>query len=296
MPKLPPLNALRAFECAARWRSFTEAASELHVSPSAVSRHVMQLESWLGVPLFSRSQRRIELTETGADYAREATAVFSMLERATRQAKSRVRPELRFVLAPTVAFRWLVPRITQFQKQFPSVAIQISTSLAPVDLEAGEADVEVRAYPEPPDHLHATWIFDSELIAVCKPGYLDPVVGLEEQLKNVPMLISQSRSDDWATWLASSGVNAPEARATLAFEYSFMAYEAAAEGGGVAIAVRSLVEDDLASGRLVHAHPAVVATGQSYFAASVEGLRSNTAVNDFHAWLEGRVRAERAAR
>jgi LysR family glycine cleavage system transcriptional activator len=255
----------------------------------------MQLESWLGVPLFSRSQRRIELTETGADYAREATAIFAMLERATRQARARVRPELRITLPPTVAFRWLVPRITQFQKQFPSVAIQISTSLAPVDLEAGEADIEVRAYLDPPDHLMATLIFDGELIAVCQPGYLDPAIGLEEQLKKVPMLISQSRSSDWATWLAGSGINPPEGCATLEFEYSFMAYEAAAEGGGIAIAVRSLVEDDLASGRLIYAHPTVVATGQSYFAASGGGLRENQAVHDFHGWLEDRTRAERAA-
>jgi LysR family glycine cleavage system transcriptional activator len=232
----------------------------------------MQLESWLGVPLFSRSQRRIELTETGADYAREATAIFAMLERATRQARARVRPELRITLPPTVAFRWLVPRITQFQKQFPSVAIQISTSLAPVDLEAGEADIEVRAYLDPPDHLMATLIFDGELIAVCQPGYLDPAIGLEEQLKKVPMLISQSRSSDWATWLAGSGINPPEGCATLEFEYSFMAYEAAAEGGGIAIAVRSLVEDDLASGRLIYAHPTVVAD----FAASGGGQNQST--------------------
>jgi LysR family glycine cleavage system transcriptional activator len=114
----------------------------------------------------------------------------------------------------------------------------------------------------------ATLIFDGELIAVCQPGYLDPAIGLEEQLKKVPMLISQSRSSDWATWLAGSGINPPEGCATLEFEYSFMAYEAAAEGGGIAIAVRSLVEDDLASGRLIYAHPTVVATGQSYFEAS----------------------------
>ena len=283
--KLPPLNALRAFERAARYQTFTEAAEALHVTPSAISRHVTQLEQWLGVALFVRRQRSMELTAEGRQFAQATSAAFDSLEMAARQLQTGATPELRFRLFPTIAFRWLVPAMIDFQKDWPSVDMQISTSMEPVDLQLGEVDLTVVICKEPPKDVRWTFLFPEELVPVCRPDYLPKGWDPDVRSSTITLLASQVRPKDWATWFQGANVKRPRAVRTLNYQYSFLAYEAAREGGGIAMAIKALVEDDLASGRLKVAHPCVVPTNSNYLLASAPQGRKKY-VDAFHKWAE----------
>lgn len=148
--KLPPLNAIRAFEAAGRHVSFTRAAAELHVTHGAVSRQVAQLEAWLGTALFLRKPSQLSLTEAGQSYLAEATAALDRLALASLHLLDQVPPSvLRVNAPPTFAMRWLIPRLSGFQRRRPGVEVRMTTSLAPVRFEADGYDVAIRGAQAP---------------------------------------------------------------------------------------------------------------------------------------------------
>ncbi|MCC7485295.1 MAG: LysR family transcriptional regulator [Burkholderiales bacterium] len=279
--RLPPLNAVRAFESAAKHQSFTKAAEELHVTPSAISRHVMQLESRLGVNLFSRRQRRIHLTDNGRRYAAGIEIALDQIDAVTRLVSDHTSDRnLRIKLMPTIAFRWLLPRILPFQAKHPEFMIQIATTMDEVDLAGDEADITILNAKAPRPDMVSDWLFDEVLIPVCSPS-----VSLCGPLQKQTLLTALSRPRDWPVWFAGAGLSEPGGLIKLDFQYSFLAYEAAISGGGIAIAIKELVQDDLQNRKLTIAFEPAVRTGRAYFLVSTVTGATRPAVSAFRDWV-----------
>jgi len=288
--RLPPLNAIRAFDCAARHASLASAAQELCVSPSAISRHISHLEDWLGARLFDRTQQGILLTDAGKRYAASLTVLLDGLEAATRGITEKSDgDDVRIRILPTIAYRWLLPRVIQFQVQHPAVMLQISTSLDPVDLVRGEADLSAVRSAQPPANLLADLLFPEELVAVCSPAYLAQHGGTAS-LDKATLLSAASRKDDWARWMEGARLPQPRDVSRFDFPYSVLTYEAALEGAGIAIAIKALAQADLDNGRLVMPVDPVVATGLNYYLVCTLQSGSRAGVAAFREWISSQNR------
>ena len=253
MFKLPPLNALRAFEVAARHRSMKDAASELHVTPGAISRHVQNLEDILGAPLFERHYRELQLTPLGSEYMTALTDAFARIDEATRRLLDRhSRRPLHIWSSITFTMRWLVPRLPRFHLEHPELDVRFTTSLKPLDFAAEKVDVAIRNHALQGPGLISHHLFDTDLVPACSPALAAGETALSSagDLTGHTLLHSSVRAEDWRKWLAAAGMSGLEPAQEMTFESSSLAYEAAMKGLGVVIAQRALVADDLAAGRL----------------------------------------------
>jgi LysR family glycine cleavage system transcriptional activator len=293
--RLPPLNALRAFDIAARTRSFTAAAEELHVSQGAVSRHVAQLEAYLGVALFRREHGGAQLTSTGTEYARAIGDAFDNVESATRNAISpaQKRP-LRIKLFPSVAIKWLITRLAEFHAEHPTVEVSITTTPKFVRFDPEEDDFTIQIGNVPQAGVHYDKLISIALLPVCSPAYQRrlPVHGVEDLFEHV-LLRSVQRPNDWLLWFRYAGIPEERLRQVLQsglrfgmkFGNSALAYQAAIDGMGVVIAQQELVCDDIASGRLVAAYPLAASNGEAYYLASASGAHGHPDVIAFRNWI-----------
>ena len=255
MDRLPPLNAIRAFEAAARHMSITHAADELHVTAGAVSRQIKSLEASLGVVLFERNHRQIVLTRQGGDYHRAVTRALDELREATRRLKGRrKRKQLKVRAYTTFAMRWLIPRLSDFHARHPDIEVLLKASLEPVDFRKEDIDGAVRLGDGHWPGTNTYRLVPNILAPVASPALLKagPKLKRPADLKQHTLLHSIARPDDWATWLDAAGArDAVDPRAGMTYESSAMAYAAAVEGQGIAIAQMFLVERDLQDGKLV---------------------------------------------
>ena len=255
MDRLPPLNAIRAFEAAARHMSITLAADELSVTPGAVSRQIKSLEETLGLQLLKRGHRQISLTRQGADYYRAVTRAIESLRDATRRLKRRSqRKQLRIRAYTTFAMRWLIPRLSEFHAAHPDVEVLLKASLEPVDFRKEDIDGAIRLGDGAWPGTHTYRLLDNILAPVASPELLKkgPKLKRPADLAHHTLLHTIARPDDWAYWLeAAGGGSQLDPRAGMTYESSAMSYAAAIEGQGVAMAQLFLVEKDLVEGRLV---------------------------------------------
>jgi LysR family glycine cleavage system transcriptional activator len=286
--KLPPLNAVRAFEAAARSASFTSAAQELCVSQGAVSRHVAILEDWLNVKLFVRVHRGIELTAQGSTYFRMVKTAFDQIEAGARQLK--LNPDdrlLRLKLPPTFAMRWLVPRLARFHAEQPKIDVQITTSHQPADFDREDVDVSIYSWPAAPAGPGYRRLFGEVLLPVCAPGLLTQCGPLKvpEDLANHVLLCSINRPLDWPAWLAATPELAIDGNGGVKFENAALAYQAAVDELGVMMAQYAFVEDDLRTGRLVAPLALHVSTPRAYFLASHPNRLQAERVLAFEEWI-----------
>ncbi|CAB3708223.1 transcriptional regulator GcvA [Trinickia soli] len=286
--KLPPLNALRAFEASGRYSSFTGAAKELLVTQGAVSRHVSLLEDWLGVQLFLRTHRGIELTRKGETYIRALSSVFDQIDYATREARDEADGSvLRLKLPPTFAMRWLVPRLKHFQTRHPKIEIQIFTSHEPANFRREDVDLSVHSHPFPPNDTSQRRLLGEVLMPVCSP--LLPVqerpLKLPKDLANYALLSSRHRPMDWSRWLVEAGITELENHGSINFDNAALAYQGALDKLGVVIAVRALIEDDLRNGRLVAPFDLQVSTPGAYYLACSQVSSRSPQLAAFEAWL-----------
>jgi LysR family glycine cleavage system transcriptional activator len=293
--RLPPLNALRAFDIAARTSSFTAAALELHVSPGAVSRHVSQLEAFLGVALFRRDHGGAQLTAIGADYARAVSNAFDDVEHATRRAVAPAngRP-LRIKLFPSVAMKWLITRLAEFQAHHPAmeISVAVTSKLVRFDPEADDFTIQIGNPPQ--TGVRYDKLIAIEFVPVCSPAYLQrlPVAAPEDLFGHV-LLSSVQRPHDWPLWFRHAGVAEgrlrqvipSEPRSGMKFGNSALAYQAAIDGMGVVIAQQELVRDDLTAGRLVAAYPLVASNNEAYYLASAVDAHGNEDAIAFRDWI-----------
>jgi LysR family transcriptional regulator, glycine cleavage system transcriptional activator len=295
--KLPPLNALRAFEVAARSENFTQAAKSLNVSQGAVSRHIAQLEAFLGLRLFVRNQRDVKLTPQGEDYAQVIAEAFDRIELATQVSRrQKLNSVVRIRLFPTVAMKWLVGRLARFHALHPSINVQVTIANDLVDVSAEEVDFTIQTPAIPKPGVRYDTLFPIELLPVCSRAELNrhPPVHDPRELLDRTLLHSMKRRHDWRTWFDAANVAPGSLREGLSFGNSSLAYQAAIDGLGVAIAHLELIQDDLNAGRLLVLHPLVVRTPDSYRLVGRESENGRPEVAKFRDWLLSETRQNKA--
>jgi len=290
MDRLPPLNAIRAFEAAARHLSITVAAEELYVTPGAVSRQIRALEEVLGVQLLHRGHRQISLTRAGEDYYRAVTAALDALREATdRITKRAKRMQLKIRAYTTFAMRWLIPRLSSFHAANPGIEVLLTASLDPVDFRKEDIDGAIRMGDGKWSGVNVYRLVSNVLVPVCSPLLLDagPAVTNPADLRHHTLLHSIARPDDWRYWLEAAGVDREvDPDGGMTYQSSAMAYAAAVEGQGFAIAQRFLVADDLASGKLVAPFRQTVDMGDfTYYLLTPANRKESASMATFRAWL-----------
>lgn len=285
--RLPPLNALRAFEAAGRHASVTRAADELRVTHGAVSRQVRALEAWLGLALFERHNRRVVLTEAGAGYLAEIGAALDRIALATERQTERGRPRLLRVNAlATFTLRWLIPRLSGFQVAHPHVEVRLTTSNLPLASVAEPFDVAIRAGPDArPGHVGQPFLSERR-IPVCSPALLARLpLGEPEALRRHTLLHAATLPQVWPQWLRAAGVPALEPLASVTLEHFYLALQAALDGLGVAIGPERLVADDVAAGRLTLPFAGPFLPARAYHTFVPEARADDPAVRAFRGWL-----------
>ena len=296
---LPPLAAIRAFEAAARHGNFTRAGGELGLTQAAVSYQIKVLEERVGTPLFRRSGRQVELTETGRLLAADVGEAFERMRLAFRRLQGEVGEVLTVSAVPSFAGNWLAPRIGGFQLRHPRLAVRLSTTPRLVDFAREEIDVALRAGRGPWPGLTAHRLLPMRFTPVCSPELLDrlgPVAGPADLLK-LPLLTP----DDvwWRAWFELAGVIAPEltARAAIVLDSQQIEGRAALAGQGVAMVSPEMWGPELASGRLVQLFNLVGDQGASFWLVYPEARRNAAKIRAWRDWLLeeiGRSNAEGA--
>ncbi len=300
--RLPPLNALRAFEAAGRLRSFTVAADELHVTPGAISRQMRTLEDHLGFALFLRSHREVKLTPDAAAYLETMSDVFDRMERATLRLIDGRKPRLLHIHnSITFTLRWLVPRLSAFHAAFPKSEIRLSTALpTAADLCASPTDVTIQIRDEArvaslPMLVHHRLV-DVDLIPVCAPATRSRLKldGNPDALSKATLLHSMMRPNDWDSWLRHAGATNVRAESGIRFESSSLALQAAIEGVGVAIANRAFITKDMESGQLVTPFATNFKDGSGFYLSYCHAAAKLPQVAEFRDWLLSEVQAQYA--
>ena len=296
-----PLNALRAFEAAARHANIARAAEELSVTPGALSHQIRALESRLGVALFERQARGVALTAEGRVLMPGLTAGFAQLRGAV-DALQASRPGHRLVIATPPAFtsKWLVPRLHRFTQQHAEVELRIAASAAYADLAAEDVDLAVRNL----DKNHAAdagllheLLIDDELVEVASPALAARAGRGGRQLAALPLihddqLAGRAGVPGWADWSRAAGLPPlGEGRRGLRFSSAEHAIEAALQGAGLLLAHAVLVHDDLAAGRLVAPLDLRLPTGRAYFLVQPRRRRASEVAIAWRDWLRAEVAA-----
>jgi LysR family glycine cleavage system transcriptional activator len=286
--RLPPLNALRAFEAAARTGSFTLAAQELQVSQSAISHQIAHLEEFLGIKLFERHARQVKLTREGTEYSLAMATAFEMIEHETyRLSRSGQRQSLRIKAFPTFTIRWLLPRLGAFHALHPDIDVQITTSMVPADLSREDVDLTLEHQNGRQSGARYDHLFDVELVPVCSARLIKgpPPIERPEDLLGHVLLHGLNRLPDWKLWLDANGLKVPIDARGLRFGNSHLVYQAAANGIGVAIAQPRFVEDDISTGRLIAPFPTLIKTDEIYYLVSLPTKIASPVVATFREWL-----------
>jgi LysR family transcriptional regulator, glycine cleavage system transcriptional activator len=293
---LPPLNALRAFEAAARHGSFKDAASELGVTHGAISQQVRGLEEWLGAPaLFRRSTRRVILTDSGAALLAEVGPALDRIAVAARHHIERRGKSpatvLRVNALATFSLRWLLPRMSLFRAEHPDIEVRLTTSNDPVDSLAEPFDVVIRGGPDSFHGFVSRLVLSERRLPVCKPSLLTglPLTDVAD-LSRHTLLHVTSMPRLWRDWLSKTGHRDLEPAGSLTFDHFYLTIQAALDGLGIAMGPTALVADDLAAGRLVTPFPRNSLPARSYFAYLPEAQRLDPSSLCFCDWLEGQGR------
>jgi LysR family glycine cleavage system transcriptional activator len=248
---LPPLNCLLAFEAVARRLSFTTAGSELNLTPSAISHQIAKLEEFLGVRLFERTARSVELTNAGEDYIKRVGVALATLGAATDNARKGVRNTLHVHSTPSFASLWLMPRLAAFAKAYPGISLSLSSSVQHSDFAAGLVDIDIRyGLPNWPQ-LKVEAVFDEKITPLASPDFIRRHgVETPEDLMHVPLIQSMVSIVQWVDWFGARGSDFVPAGFAYRFDRSFMALDAAVQGLGVALESTSIGAPHLREKRL----------------------------------------------
>lgn len=239
---------------------------ELSVTPGAISRQIELLEEHLGVRLFDRLHRKVELTASGRLFLNEVGPALLRIANASASLSAEDEHVLRIKLPPTFAIRWFVPRLARFHALDPTISVQVTTSHDPVDFEREQIDAAIYWGVEIGRGLGGIRLFGETLVPVCSPRLLPALgtIGFDDLARNV-LLHSFRRPDDWRRWFSAAGLPEIELHRLLVFENSSLTYQGAIDGLGIALAQLAFVQDDLNTGRLVIANPLQVETETAYF-------------------------------
>jgi LysR family transcriptional regulator, glycine cleavage system transcriptional activator len=288
-PRLPPLNAVKAFEAAARLGSFTRAAEELNVTHGAVSRQVRVLEDWLGAPLFRRTSRNAVPTRAGIDLLAEAGPALDRLANAALHARcgGPARGLLCVCALPTFAMRWLIPRLPEFERVHPDLELRIVTASTPAEQFRMGADAVISGPTRQRGWLGKRFLGEArlpllspELIARC------PLRTAADLVQHT-LLHAATLREAWPRWLASAGVPDLKPAREQVFEHFYFAIQAAIEGLGVAMGPLALVGEELRAGRLITPFSEPATKTRGYFFYSPEASEASPAITALRQWLIG---------
>jgi LysR family transcriptional regulator, glycine cleavage system transcriptional activator len=287
----PPLNAIRAFEAAARRGSFAEAAADLHVTHWAIGKQVRLLEEWLGIPLFERRGRGVVLTDEGADMLTNVSAAFSLLEEAIRKLRRpEVRPRIsglvRVSVLSSFALRWLFPRLSNFHEQHPNIIVQISTTSRKLRSISTVFDLGVRSGHEQSPGLRSEFLLPDRRLPACSPDLLRKrPIETAHDLRWHTLLHSLTTRSAWPSWLAAAGIPRLVPFRELVLEHVYLQLQAAVNGLGIALASLPLIESDIAAGRLICPIAVPEWGADDYELVINEDRAKDAAVQAFRDWI-----------
>jgi LysR family transcriptional regulator, glycine cleavage system transcriptional activator len=295
--KLPPLGELAAFEAIARHRSFTKASKELFLTPSALSQRLRHLEEHLDTRLLVRTRRSVELTTEGARYLEAVREALSKLAVASERFSASRPRRLRLGIVPALASNWLIYRLRSFHQRYPKIDLDIQSAIAMAKIEAGEVDIAIRWGRGNWPGLEQFKLFPDELLAVCSPAYLKEVgVGVLRAPKDLEKaVLLRNAIQPWKPWFEKAGLAWPEPAHGPAFNDSTLALQAAADGLGIALGRRMLVQHLLEDGSLVQLFDIAAPIEEAFFVVYLEESLQRPEVAAFLEWIESVAEEERRA-
>jgi LysR family glycine cleavage system transcriptional activator len=290
--RLPPMQALRAFEAAARARSLTRAAETLNLTHSAISHQIKALEADFGVRLIERAGRGIRLTDEGERFASRVRAVLSDLADAVREVTEHTNPrKLRVSVMPSFAARWLLPRIGRFFAAHPDIDLDVNANNALADFKRDDIDVAIRHGLGDWPGLTSEYVLDDFYFPVCSPRLANGrLPARPPELAQHTLL--RSEGDLWKPWFEAAGLDWPEPTRGPMFSDSSHTMQAAIEGQGIALARTSLLGDDVRNGVLIRLFDVVVPSPRKYFLVYPPRLADSPKLAPFRQWLFDEVAAE----
>lgn len=283
---LPSLQALRAFDAAARFSSFRKAADSLRVTPTAISHHIRGLEDHLGVQLFLREGRKVVLTDDGRRLAETTDRAFGILTETVHNLKRTNRKVVRVAAGPIFTARWLMPRISEFWEDNLGIDLEVVPTWRPGSLEHSEVDIAIQwqRFTEAPQD--ANKVLELTPIAIASPAFLDRYGPIDEpaRLLDVPIL-HQRNHWGWLDWFASMGVQHSGQLRGAVFEDANVLLRGAAEGQGAIVGWLPLIEQDLREGRVVQLFDECIKSTHAYYLEVQPGRQSHQATARVKTWL-----------
>jgi LysR family glycine cleavage system transcriptional activator len=303
--RLPPLLALRAFESSARHLSFTKAGTELHLTQGAISRQIRVLESFLGLKLFVRLTRKIEMTPVGYEYFQSVQDALGIISNATRRAVRDTHRVITLDVLPTLATQWLMPRLIEFTESHRDIEVRLTSSIEPADLHSEEVDIAIRVGKIPGQHherrapridldmtknwrdVYVEQLFPDVLIPVVSPRLVDAVgpINAPVDLLRYRLINTATRRHAWSDWLALYGLRPPADSSGLDFGHFFMAVQAARDAKGVALVPQVLLGNYEGRDELLAPLPGEVPSAGSYCLLMREGALEDPAIRGLRDWL-----------
>ncbi len=295
--RLPPLNALRAFEAGARHLSFTKAAAELHVTQAAVSHQVKALEEDLGVKLFRRLTRKLVLTEEGRRLLPQVSEAFERLTAAVEDLRRGARtPTLTVTVTPSFSSKWLVGRLGRFWEQHPEIELRLHHSIQVMDLIREGFDLAVRWGRGSWPGLVSECLLEADVTPVCSPALLEGGKPLRQPADLTHhVLIHEDDHAGWIQWLAAAGVEGVDPRRGPVIDDAGVVVEAAVAGRGVALARLALIGEELARGRLVRPFELTLGSDFGYFVVTPPGALKQPKVKAFSDFLMAEAAGQNAS-
>ena len=289
--QLPPMTTLAAFEASARLRSFTRAAEELFITQAAVSRQIRILEQYLGVKLFDRTHRRIELTDAGQRFQHAVSVALDLLANSASSIRVDNTPhDLTLGADLSMAHLWLMPRFPQFQASFPNISVNIIASDSEEDCLKSGVDMALLYGDGNWPGFEARLLVSEEIYPVCTPEYLETSAPISEPSDFLEHTLLDLRGDrwdwvDWHQWLTKKNIPFSEDMRSLGFNNLPLLIQAACSGQGIALGWDKLMDQQLAKGELVQPLNVSLKTGRGYFLVKRSGVKLTHEATILENWI-----------
>lgn len=293
--QLPSLKAVRAFEAAARHSSFKLAAEELNVTHSAISHQIKGLENELGVRLFDRHTRRVDLTDAGRLYFVPIRQAFDRMRAASEAVRLTAHAQtLTVQVYVTMAMRWFLTRLSDFHARHPDVDVQLSTTDKDWAFNRGTVDAGFLYVRKKEPGMYYKFLYTGRMFPVMSPALLNSYGGLTtpNDLITYPLLSVYTAPDDWSIYLEAAGVPEPPVLNSVSYDSYIIAQEAAIAGEGVAMTEMAFVRSDLESGRLISPFDLTVDRPGNWCFACEKGRETEPRIKQFEQWLVDQVEAD----
>lgn len=290
--RLPPLNALRSFEAAARHGSFNKAAEELYVTPSAISHQIKTLEEFLGIGLFHRVKRRVELTPAGENYLAAIQTALDDIDVATRKLQTTPNTDtVNLSVAPAFLTRWLVPNMTKFQANHPDIELRLTASVNPIDLRYSDMDMAIFFGEGTWQGVDAHLLSEVCIIPMCSPALLAKTGSITKpsELLEHTLIDVSKRDHEWPELLKSAGIKNTSGRKTMTFSSTSLALGAAMEGLGIVLGDKHLAERELKYGQLIQPIEISMDTNKAFYLAYESEKPLTNGMRAFRDWILGEM-------